>query len=92
MEEKYDFYNQNTIVLSGVSAGAVGTYYWVDYLKDHTKSSKVYAIPDSGIFLPKFVDLKGKTPLETHFSTMLQMVGVSKNKENIPPPVQKCLD
>ena len=50
LEETYDFYNKDTIVLSGASAGAMSTVYWVEYLADKTISSKVYAISDSGFF------------------------------------------
>lgn len=37
--------------MTGVSAGGMGTYFYANYLAEHTKKAKVYAIPDSGLFL-----------------------------------------
>lgn len=37
--------------MTGVSAGGMATFQWVQYLKEHTKTSKVYGMPDSGLFL-----------------------------------------
>ena len=54
LDKTYDFYNKNTIVVSGLSAGGVATYYWVDYVQQRTKTSKVYGIPDSGMFIDTF--------------------------------------
>ena len=54
LDKTFDFYNKDTIVMSGLSAGGVATYYWVDYLRTHTKTSKVYGIPDSGMFISNF--------------------------------------
>ena len=51
MDEHFDFYNGETIVLTGVSAGGMGTYFYSNYLYENTKTSKVYAVPDSGLFL-----------------------------------------
>jgi len=50
-DEVYDFYNWDSIVLTGVSAGGMGTYFYSNYLVEHTKKAKVYAIPDSGLFM-----------------------------------------
>lgn len=38
-------------MLTGVSAGGMATYFYSNYLMENTKTSKIYAIPDSGIFL-----------------------------------------
>ena len=32
----------------------MATYQWSNYLLDHTKSAKFYAIPDSGFFIVDF--------------------------------------
>ena len=42
------------IVITGLSAGGMGTYEWMNYLVDHTKKAKVIAIPDSGFFITDF--------------------------------------
>ena len=33
LDKNYNFYNSDTIVVSGLSAGAVATYYWVDFVR-----------------------------------------------------------
>lgn len=55
LDEQFDFYNGQTIVLSGVSSGGIGTYLYSNYLVENTKTSKVYAIPDSGLFLVDYL-------------------------------------
>jgi len=54
LDEVEDFYNGDSIVLAGVSAGGFGTYFYSNYLLEHTKIAKVYAIPDSGLFLADY--------------------------------------
>lgn len=54
LDDKYDFYNGDTIVITGVSAGGMASYQWSNYLYQHTKKAKVYAIPDSGFFITDF--------------------------------------
>jgi O-palmitoleoyl-L-serine hydrolase len=51
LDTQYDIYNSDKIVISGVSAGGIATYHWSNYLYEHAKTAKVYAIPDSGFFL-----------------------------------------
>lgn len=51
----FDFYNGEKIVITGVSAGGMATYFHSNYLMEHTKKAKVYAIPDSGLFITDFV-------------------------------------
>lgn len=54
MDTKYDFYNGDTIVITGVSAGGMATYQWSNYLMQNTKKAKVYGIPDSGFFITDY--------------------------------------
>ena len=54
LEDHFDFYNGEKIVLTGVSSGGMGTFFYSTYLYEHTKSAKVYSIPDSGLFLVDF--------------------------------------
>lgn len=54
MSEKHDFYNGDTIVMTGVSAGGMATYEWTNYLMDNTKKAKVYGMPDSGFFITDY--------------------------------------
>ena len=62
LEDNYDFYNKDTIVLTGGSAGAMTTVYWIEYLADKVVSSQLYAIPDSGFYpmnyrVPTFLNM-----------------------------------
>jgi hypothetical protein len=50
MDRTYDFYNGDTIVITGVSAGGMGANMWANYLASNTKKAKVLLIPDSGFF------------------------------------------
>ena len=55
MDETYDIYNGGKIVITGESAGGIATYVWSNHLLANTKKAKVYAIPDSGLFLVDYV-------------------------------------
>ena len=54
MDKQFDFYNGDTIVITGVSAGGVATFLYANYLLSNTKTSKILAIPDSGLFVTEF--------------------------------------
>lgn len=54
LDLKHDFYNGEAIVITGVSAGGMATYQWSNYLVEHTKKAKVFAIPDSGFFITDY--------------------------------------
>ena len=41
-------------MITGVSAGGMATYLYSNYLYENTKKAKVYAIPDSGLFIAEF--------------------------------------
>ena len=54
MNEHFDFYNGDSIVITGISAGGIATYLYSNYLMENTKKAKVYAMPDSGLFITEF--------------------------------------
>ncbi len=54
LDQQFDFYNGDSIVITGVSAGGIATYLYSNYLFEHTKTAKVYALPDSGLFITEF--------------------------------------
>jgi hypothetical protein len=57
-------YNGNKIVITGVSAGGIATYLWSNHVLSHTITARVYAMPDSGLFLTNYVSpLYGKNLL-----------------------------
>ena len=51
LDQTFDFYNGDSIVITGVSAGGMATFFYSNYLLENTKKAKVYAIPDSGLFV-----------------------------------------
>lgn len=88
----YDFYNAKAIVVTGVSAGGMGTFQWASYLQQNTKTSKVMAIPDSGLFITDFYsDIAGQKILRERISNLLKVVTVD-DETFLPPPIQLCLD
>lgn len=54
LDEVYDFYNGDKIVITGVSAGGMAVYQWSNYLYENAKKAKVYSIPDSGFFITTY--------------------------------------
>ena len=80
-------------MVSGLSAGGVATYYWVDYVKYHTKTSKVYGMPDSGMFISDYYSpIFKKQYALNRFMNLQKLVGTPTDSVDIPPPVQKCID
>lgn len=45
------FSNSTEIMVTGGSAGGLATFIWADYIREKTRHTNVYAVPDSGIFL-----------------------------------------
>lgn len=67
-------YNGNKIVVTGVSAGGIATYLWSNHILAHTIKAKVYAIPDSGLFLTNYVSpLYGRNILRERIQTMTEI-------------------
>lgn len=38
-------------MVTGLSAGGLAAFIWVDYIRNRSIHKNVYAVPDSGIFL-----------------------------------------
>ena len=54
LEDKYDIFRKNKIVVTGVSAGGIATYLYSDHFLAKTVTAKIYSIPDSGLFLTDY--------------------------------------
>jgi hypothetical protein len=88
-DEEYDFYNWDSIVLTGVSAGGMGTYFYSNYLMEHTQKAKVYAIPDSGLFMVDyFSTLAMAQIMRMAASPLMQLI----NPDNKAFPIRECFD
>ena len=50
--KKYNLGTADKIILTGSSAGGLGTFSWTQYLRDLLPSSvKLVSVPDSGYFI-----------------------------------------
>ena len=48
----HNFANAKEVVITGLSAGGIGTYLWSNYAKSLVKNPEVVvSIPDSGVFI-----------------------------------------
>ncbi len=54
MEDKFDIFRKNKIVVTGVSAGGIATYLYANYFESKSLTSQIYIIPDSGLFLTDY--------------------------------------
>ena len=63
LDKKYNLFSQATeIVVTGQSAGGLATFMWSNYIKNRAlNTTKVWAIPDSGIFLDS-LNYNGRRP------------------------------
>ena len=94
LQEKYNWYNSEAIVITGVSAGGMGAYQWVSYLQKNTVTAKVMAIPDSGFFITDYYSpLAQRKVLRDQMSNLIKLVNVDPESEKyLPEPIQQCLD
>lgn len=68
----------------------MATYQWSNYLVDHTKSAKVYALPDSGFFITDYYSPIVKTKvIRTRGSNLLSLIDY--DSDYMPDPIQRCL-
>jgi hypothetical protein len=75
IEDKYDIFRKNKIVVTGVSAGGIATYLYADVFLAKTITAKVYAIPDSGLFLTDYYSpLTGKAAIREASKALLDIV------------------
>jgi hypothetical protein len=90
MDTKYDFYNGDSIVITGVSAGGMAVYQWSNYVLDNAKKAKVYSIPDSGLFITDyFSPIVGEKVVAEKILNLLKLV--TTEAIDLPEPVRLCL-
>lgn len=56
LNDSVQFFSADTIVVTGVSAGATATFIWSNYIFDQSLKKNVLSIPDSGVFINEFVN------------------------------------
>lgn len=75
MEDKYDIFRKNKIVITGVSAGGIATYLYSNHFQAKTVTAKVYSIPDSGLFLTDYYSpLVGEKVIRDKARALLDLV------------------
>lgn len=75
LDKHYDFYNKDTIVITGISAGGMATFEWSNYVFEHTKTSKVLSLPDSGFFITDYTSpIIGLKVLRLYAQNLLKLV------------------
>lgn len=61
----------------------MGTYFHSNYLYEQTKTSKVYGIPDSGLFLVDYYStLAGAAVLQVRAKNLLKLI--NDNNQGFP--------
>lgn len=79
------FSGAKQVVVGGDSAGGLAVFLWTNYIKDRVKNGKVWALPDSGIFLDGMNIVTGKHDYRSIFRNLAALVNVE-----IAPPVAGC--
>ena len=86
LEKNNKLFSEATeVVVGGGSAGGLAVFLWTNYIKDRVKNGKVWALPDSGIFL----DATNVNTGKNDFRSILRNVAALVNVE-IAPPVAGC--
>lgn len=57
---------------------------------DHTKKAKVYGIPDSGFFITDYYSEIAQEKLIRNRA--INLLNLINSKDEMPEPIQKCLD
>ncbi len=62
----FGLYNADKVIITGISAGGMATYFWTNYLYDRSVNKQVYSVPDSGLFLIDYVNPFTGQPLRRY--------------------------
>jgi hypothetical protein len=87
LEDKYDIFRKNKIVITGVSAGGIATYFYANLFKSKSITSLVYAIPDSGLFITDYISpLTGESTIRESTRSLIDIVWGQQRF-----PIENCL-
>lgn len=87
IEKLYKISRATDVVITGQSAGGLATYLWANYINDLApKTAKVWAIPDSGIFLDS-PNYNNKQP--AYKDLLLSFMKIANEDTN--PPNTDCV-
>lgn len=75
LDKTFDFYNGDTIVVTGISAGGMGAYQWSNYVHQNTKKARVLSMPDSGFFITNYLSpIVNQKVLSNEITNLLTLV------------------
>lgn len=90
LDKEFDFYNGEAIVITGVSAGGMATYFYNTYLVENTKKAKVYAIPDSGFFITDYYSpIVGMKVIRIMAENLFKLINTD---DEVSFPLSQCFD
>lgn len=78
----FGLFSSDQIVVTGISAGGMATYYWANYVYDNSINKQVVAIPDSGLFLVEYVNSFGSSLSEY----IINLFKLMDNDVDLPMP------
>lgn len=87
MEERFDIFRKNKIIISGKSAGGIATYLYSDYFYDKAITARVFSVPDSGLFLTDYYSPIVKVKVIRYMSQALLDIVWGEQKF----PLEECL-
>lgn len=74
LEKNNKIFSEAThVVVGGDSAGGLAVFLWTNYIKDRVRAGKVWAVPDSGIFLDSTNSLTGKNDYKNMFKNLMSI-------------------
>ena len=76
-------------MIAGSASGGLAAFQWVQYLYENTNTSKVLALPDSGLVFMNYTSpITKKENLRRELSNLLNFVG--QVPEELPKPIRLC--
>jgi len=77
LEQKYKISEASQILLTGGSAGALGSLYWTNYLRDMVNNPMIVStVADSGIFLNTKTHESGTLKIESQMVNLYKLSNI----------------
>lgn len=88
VDKKFNMYSSAThILVTGQSAGGLATFTWANHVKNKSpKETKVWAAPDSGVFLDSTNYVSKQYNYRTIISNFMKLSNVE-----VGPPIYDCV-
>lgn len=87
LNETIQFFSADSIVVTGVSAGATATFIWSNHIYDQSVKKNVVSMPDSGVFINEFVNpFTGKQEMIENSQALKKLINTE-----IGMPIPECV-